>query len=668
MLIEDRDRQTRLSFDDRPGDDCGRQSGGRFASGNDCASESGSPQQSTTRVPAGEGIVNSSGPEIPPARVTGSARTNTKNGFPAAWRGSHGFVYTGSLPGLEGVREITVQQPKEFTKAVKRAGFKSVADFAQFGCAVAEDSKVDISTSTRQAYIGGTIVDGTQVAIESDIAIDADRPERGRASVVVKLISYENGDSFAYYDYFQRDQTARNMIEAEKEASGNTGFSATEAKLGREIYDKFLGSLEAAEKAGVPLAKTLAAGSASDSQYRGYRLWSRFGFDADLSGSTRLGVLRDLLERNPGSQILAPDAKQRFLESGNLRLQELISTKEGERLWREHGGSVNMELDFTDKESIGYKRYRETLDRLRKAKSIGSRGYDDFIAFLSRAYICQSPSEWRGFQPASVESRYRDLIQFAEDRNCGTGSGGFQKGNTCAGGVATDVATGAAKGAASGGAHGAASTLGFPPAVIAGVAGGAAVGAVKGLYDNRMRPTRAARAIKEIGSSDEKVAGLVKGLGGSPKSVADADGKRAVTISVKDGDGKKVFDVRMTKDSITVSPARGNESLSKSRIDEIKAIAQQNHQQAVRVVVDKSPSSTLARLAKAGASIAYDATLGLVAGFVSPLLPAVAGSIAEEVAGEAAGNAVGTAVASVIPTAGAYYGAATELLTKARKV
>ena len=114
-------------------------------------------------------------------------------------------------------------------------------------------------------------------------------------------------------------------------------------RVGSLLLEKFPEALAAAEKIGCSYAKTYAAGAA-DRQYNGYRLWPQFGFNAPLEDRVRS---------------LAP---------GSETIQQLISTPEGDKLWNEHGNSAQMRLDFTDKKSLGYKKYQDKLALSKRLK------------------------------------------------------------------------------------------------------------------------------------------------------------------------------------------------------------------------------------------------------------------------------------------------------------
>lgn len=199
----------------------------------------------------------------------------------------------------------------------------------------------------------------------------------------------------------------------------------------------------------------------------------------------------------------------------------------------------------------------------------------------------------------SDDCRMASLLAFAESRNCGTGSGGFQKGNTCTGAVASDAAKGAAKGAVLGAAAGAAKTF-SPQGAATGAAAGAVTGAIKGIYDNKMRPTRVSERIKQVGMTDAKVESLVKRLGGTPKSSAHTDGRNTLTIKVRSQKGKVTHVVDITDKKIVVYPRVAADRMSDKQISKIKAIAKASSPKETQVKVKTDSLAYVRRLAKKG--------------------------------------------------------------------
>jgi hypothetical protein len=221
----------------------------------------------------------------------------------------------------------------------------------------------------------------------------------------------------------------------------------------------------------------------------------------------------------------------------------------------------------------------------------------------------------------SLNASYASLLAFLESRNCGTGMGGFQAGNTCASGKLADAASGAAAGAVKGAAV-AFGVTGMPTIAAKGAVAGATVGAVKGLYDNSMQPTRVMRMIEKLGSSEKQVSSLVKRLGGSPKSVATVKGGKLV-IAVKNKAGDKVFDVQMDNKRVTVTPSRKSGALSSSEVSQVKAIAKEHSPREVSVVVKSKSPSYAATLVRKGFSLSASAAGDLIATVVIPIAPSI---------------------------------------------
>lgn len=237
-----------------------------------------------------------------------------------------------------------------------------------------------------------------------------------------------------------------------------------------------------------------------------------------------------------------------------------------------------------------------------------------------------------------IGDRYASLVQFYEVRNCGNGPGGFQPGNTCASGKAADMAKGAAKGALKGAAVGAGLTW-TPVGAAQGAAVGAATGAIGGLVKNIRRPARVMKTIERIGTTEEKVASLVKRLGGTPKSSADVD-RKTLTLKVVDKQGKKIFDVRMSDKKIVITPARKSGTLTPRQIAEAKRVAKENQGRSVDIIVKSKSPSYLSSLVKNGFKVTADVGGTLVASAVGPFVASV---------GVAAGEAaVATAAAKVL--------------------
>jgi hypothetical protein len=620
-FAEARDTQLALPLS---GDNCGRESG-RFAPGNTCAADGGSGSGGQKDAP--------SRPRANP--VAGGPRANTSNGFPTAWRRDRPISHKGGLPGMPDIAEIKVDNGKRVSDIAKESGVASAASLVRLGAADAKKSEVDISSSVDRVRLPGSdsIIDAKTVTIESKVPVYiGGTPEPGQRPVghvglEVSLRKYGDDPPHVYYGLFDFDYGVQTAIRREKSASQH-GDSPIERLLGASIIDKMVTSLEEAEKAGLSRASTYAAGDQSNPLYKGYRLWGRFGFDAPLSRGQIRKVQEALASRNPAEPILSPENENKLRLTDSLTLQELLSTKPGEKWWSQHGYSMNMTLDFTDKDSPGYVRYRKMLEKTRRAKGIGRRAFEDFCEFAAASHL--DLSEWRGFDAdsLSLECRVASLMAFAEARNCGTGSGGFQAGNTCASSKLADAAEGAAKGAIKGAAVTAGVVGPIPHIIAKGAVVGAAAGAVKGLYDNAMQPTRVMNQIKKIGTSEEQVASLVKRLGGSPKSVAKVK-NGALTLHVKNDRGEKMFDVELGEKQYTIVPGRKSGTLSSSEMAQVKKIADENSPKEVAVVVKSKSASYVAKLVRKGFQVTANAAGTLIATVVAPMSPAIVGTVVE---------------------------------------
>jgi hypothetical protein len=254
--------------------------------------------------------------------------------------------------------------------------------------------------------------------------------------------------------------------------------------------------------------------------------------------------------------------------------------------------------------------------------------WEDKYKFSTLLPPHQRPKKWE----RSIDARYASLLAFAESRDCGQDKDGkFSKGNTCASGVAADVAKGAAAGAVLGGVSAFGKTF-TPQAAASGAAVGAVAGAVKGIYDNKMRPTRVSARIEKVGMTDEKVSGLVKGLGGTRKSVASVNGKNGLTLTIRGKNGMVSHVVDITSKKVTIYPRAGRRELTDDQIDSIKKLAADSSPKETSIVVKTNSLSYATRLAKKGFVVGAKQAGSLVATAVGS---AAAPSIPDAVLGTA---------------------------------
>ena len=215
-------------------------------------------------------------------------------------------------------------------------------------------------------------------------------------------------------------------FEAFGPSGGSISSGADQQKVMSIISEKVAESIESAEQNGFVAVTTFAVGDANN-QYKGYRLWPQFGFDADLPRDLAKRVPPEIVLKSKGIDIPPPGStsiphhlvvKSLASQNRDLTIQELISTREGKRWWDENGDDISLKLDLTDKSSLGYKKWQGMKDRL--------------PALRER-------NETRSFFDAFVESR---------DADCGrTPDGKFGSDNKCqedGDGTATATASGGA--------------------------------------------------------------------------------------------------------------------------------------------------------------------------------------------------------------------------------
>ena len=273
---------------------------------------------------------------------------------------------------------------------------------------------------------------------------------------------------------------------------------------------------------------------------------------------------------------------------------------------------------YKDNETFAVKVFSQPGDLEDWKKEMDSKYKDIEDKYKTSLYI---PPHRRPKGSRSLDARHASLLAFVGARNCGTGTGGFQSGNTCASGKLVDAASGATAGAFKGAAV-ALGVTGMPTLAAKGAVIGAAVGAVKGLYDNARQPTRVMKKIERIGSSGQQVSSLVKRLGGTPKSIATVRGGK-LTLAVKGKSGNKVFDVTMDSKRVIVTPSRKSGTLSIREVARVKAIAKEHAPREVSVVVKSKSPSYVATLVRKGFAITASTAGELLATVILPAAPSL---------------------------------------------
>jgi HK97 family phage prohead protease len=228
-------------------------------------------------------------------------------------------------------------------------------------------------------------------------------------------------------------------------------------------------------------------------------------------------------------ECLLPESRSdlaELIERGDLKGSSFsfVIADGGERWTVEDGRSIRVVTAIKSLLDCGPVTYPAYGDA---SVSVAKRSYEQFVQEKIR-----KPSRLPEVK-AKAAAVSAEIRQFLESRNCGTGSGGFQKGNSCGGAGGGPTASkkedsnwreGGAAGALVGGAIGGIAGL---PAAAAGAVAGAVIGAIGGMYGNK--------GTKPIDTAMENVRVSEKKLDKAAKSLGES-----MTIT---GDGKTV-DVR----------------------------------------------------------------------------------------------------------------------------
>ena len=221
--------------------------------------------------------------------------------------------------------------------------------------------------------LGGGNVRGAKVDVYADPSgfmkvssiwpVDADDEASGEVFTEVSMANTSDGKVLGF--------------EAFGPTQGSVATGANQQKVMSIISEKVAESIDAAEKKGFVAVTTFAVGDAKN-QYKGYRLWPQFGFDADLPRDLAKRVPPEIVLKAKGIDVPPPGStsiphhlvvKSLASQNRDLTIQELISTRDGDRWWDQHGDDIELKLDLTDKSSLGYKKWSEMKDRLPRLRA-----------------------------------------------------------------------------------------------------------------------------------------------------------------------------------------------------------------------------------------------------------------------------------------------------------
>jgi hypothetical protein len=331
--------------------------------------------QSRAFCPRGEGngIDNSCGSKTmsAPDGGGGGGGGSRPPTAPDTW-GNNTWDNGSSIAGLAHIGNIKVPRSRtaaDIAAVASKMGISGPAELLTIGACNLKDAKVEING------IGTNIV-----------MLRADVPAgNGTIKIDTALTLGENGSTINY-GYLALDEAARKQALADP---------SIQTAYGGKIYAAMLASMEAAEKAGFVEADTLAEGhgpgntNGRRTDLQGYRLWGRFGFDGEIPRSFFSNVGRKGVDV---ASALTPEHRKIFERSGELSLQQLLSTKQGEKIWKQWGVPIQLTFDFTKKESIGYQRYQKMLALSRRASDRRS-----FFEYVYGLELRDDPSLWSGF-------------------------------------------------------------------------------------------------------------------------------------------------------------------------------------------------------------------------------------------------------------------------------
>jgi hypothetical protein len=250
---------------------------------------------------------------------TGTAKVDN------SWKKSTGdYSYTpgeGKSPliGGEDIKSLSISDAADVVATMKDMKIKSLTDLVAIGGGMTRGASTFIAENSGQ------------ISVMSEVPIDPDDESKGTMTSTVQMGVSEEGKKVIDYSTMAASTDAG--------TANLTGENA--ARMSSILLEKFPESIAAAEKAGFDMATTYAMGDA-ENEFKGYRLWPQFGFDAEIYPDIRQNIPKDIIPHDDP-----------------VTIQQLISTPAGKKWWNENGESMSMTLDLKDKKSDGYKQYKK---------------------------------------------------------------------------------------------------------------------------------------------------------------------------------------------------------------------------------------------------------------------------------------------------------------------
>jgi hypothetical protein len=378
-------------FERRSCDGSDKDESGQFAAGNDCGGQGG-----------------------------GSSPRPLSRAKREQWRKSEensvtfGKSEATPLIGGERVHELTIQQPERVAKALDKIGIKDLDTAVKIGGGAIRDSDIVVKSF------------GTEtVSIRISSPIDPEDPDSSSVMTSVDVWDYGAGQREVHYGGLSTPPRISDPARLESGARDKTRL-----RIASLMQERMIESLAAAQKAGIDVASTYAAGDKDDGMYQGYRLWPQFGFDAKLDLNQYPVpaeiILAAFKKKAPESASEAAKQAKKLTVKG-FTLQQLISTREGKKWWDDNGSSLDMRIDLKDRKSLGYKRLAKLKRILPKLKDRNVAEGRSFLGWLIEEVSRRS---------MSLVGFFGGLSQAIEQRSdCGPSDkdekGQFTEGNDC---------------------------------------------------------------------------------------------------------------------------------------------------------------------------------------------------------------------------------------------
>jgi hypothetical protein len=259
------------------------------------------------------------------------------------------------LSGGSKIESLTIEQPKVVASTMKRLGMADLDSVVTIGGGAVRGSRIAVSDADDEALT---------VTMTSPIDPSGESGKFATTRVMI-MEGFGEGEVVVDYSDFHSDVRIAN-------ATGTSGL-----RVASILKQRMLESLIEADKSGIGKAVAMAVGSKRDPYVKGYRLWPQFGFDAKVPRDLMAKIPDEVLLQAVGVAIPSQGTGRipRAVVIKNLRqqvkgvtIQQLMQFRDGENWWTENGSSMEMSLNLSDKNSLGYKRFQQEQKKLPSLK------------------------------------------------------------------------------------------------------------------------------------------------------------------------------------------------------------------------------------------------------------------------------------------------------------